>query len=70
MSPATLRTVFVPLLDGRDHDLPLSPDEVTVEQQQELAARYTGGPSWESDQAQRCSLDFARHLDQARNTIR
>ncbi|MFE9927384.1 hypothetical protein ACFYQA_39605 [Streptomyces sp. NPDC005774] len=41
-----------------------------MEQQQELAARYNGGPYWENDQAQRYSRDFAHHLDQARNAIR
>ncbi len=46
------------------------PEEMTVEQQQELAARYNGGPYWENDQAQRYGRDFAHHLDQARNAIR
>lgn len=39
-------------------------------QQQELAARYNGGPYWANDQAQRYGRDFAHHLDQARNAIR
>ncbi|MEY9815554.1 hypothetical protein RKD21_005811 [Streptomyces albogriseolus] len=49
-------------------DLPL--EEMTVEQQQELATRYNRGPYWENDQAQRYGRDFAHHLDQARNAIR
>ncbi|MEU3636261.1 hypothetical protein AB0H23_08555 [Streptomyces albogriseolus] len=49
-------------------DLPL--EEMTVEQQQELATRHNGGPYWENDQAQCYDRDFAHHLDQARNAIR
>ncbi|MFE5211985.1 hypothetical protein [Streptomyces sp. NPDC056600] len=45
-------------------------EEMTAEQQQELAARYNGGPYWENDKAQRYARDFAQHLDQARNAIR
>ncbi len=48
--------------------LPL--EEMTVEQQQELATRYNGGRTGEDDQAQRYGRDFAHHLDQARNAIR
>ncbi|MFD7700620.1 hypothetical protein [Streptomyces caelestis] len=48
----------------------VSREEMTVEQQQELAARYNGGSYRENDQAQRCGRDFAHHLDQARNAIR
>ncbi|MGW0927745.1 hypothetical protein [Streptomyces sp. NPDC002644] len=46
------------------------PEEMTLEQQQELAARYNGGPYWENDKAQGYGRDFAKHLDDARNAIR
>lgn len=39
-------------------------------QQQELAARYNGGPYWANDRAQGSGGDFAHHLDETRNAIR
>ncbi|MEV5613484.1 hypothetical protein [Streptomyces sp. NPDC052225] len=46
------------------------PEEMTDAQKQELAARYNGGPYWESGQAQRYGGDFADNLDNARKAMR
>ncbi|MFE5208973.1 hypothetical protein [Streptomyces sp. NPDC056600] len=46
------------------------PEEMTAAQKQELAARYNGGPYWQSEKAQEYGRQFTDHLDQARNAIR
>ncbi|MEU6662250.1 hypothetical protein [Streptomyces sp. NPDC046821] len=45
------------------------PEEMTTAQKQELAARYNGGPYWQSDKAQRYGGDFADNLDNARRAL-
>ncbi|NBE53364.1 transglycosylase SLT domain-containing protein [Streptomyces sp. YC537] len=44
-------------------------DRMTDAQYQELAARYNGGPYWESDDAQGYGRDFMRDLDSARAAL-
>lgn len=44
-------------------------DRMTDAQYQELAARYNGGPYWESDDAQRYGRDFVPDLPAARAAI-
>ncbi|MFI7011729.1 hypothetical protein [Streptomyces sp. NPDC050145] len=46
------------------------PEEMTAAQKQELAARYNGGPYWESEKAQGYGKDFAENLDNARRALR
>ncbi|MEV5730323.1 hypothetical protein AB0N50_31715 [Streptomyces pharetrae] len=65
-----IATEYLAQLKAESDFADVPPEEMTVEQQQELAARYNGGPYWENDQAQRYGRDFAHHLDQARNAIR
>ncbi|GHC59635.1 hypothetical protein RFN57_14895 [Streptomyces violaceochromogenes] len=45
-------------------------EEMTPAQYQELAARYNGGPYWETDDAQDYGRGFANNLDEARNALR
>jgi hypothetical protein len=45
-------------------------DEMTPAQYQELAARYNGGPYWESDQAQAYGRGFMSNVDDARQALR
>ncbi len=45
-------------------------DEMTREQMQELAARYNGGPYWQSDAAQGYGRAFDGELDEARAALR
>ncbi|MFR9673333.1 hypothetical protein [Streptomyces sp. TR02-1] len=45
-------------------------DELTPAQRQELAARYNGGPYWESDAAQAYGRGFANNADDARQALR
>jgi hypothetical protein len=45
-------------------------DEMTPAQYQELAARYNGGPYWESDQAQAYGRGFMNNVDDARQALR
>ncbi|WP_349017239.1 transglycosylase SLT domain-containing protein [Streptomyces luteolus] len=44
-------------------------DRMSDAQYQELAARYNGGPYWESDDAQSYGRDFMRDLDSARGAL-
>lgn len=46
------------------------PQEMTSAQYQELAARYNGGPYWESGKAQTYGHNFDRDLDNAREALR
>ncbi|MEV1020151.1 hypothetical protein [Streptomyces sp. NPDC050264] len=46
------------------------PEEMTQAQYQELAARYNGGPYWESDDAQAYGRGFSNDLDDARRALR
>ncbi|WP_052457152.1 hypothetical protein [Streptomyces sp. AcH 505] len=46
------------------------PQEMTSAQYQELAARYNGGPYWESGKAQTYGHNFDRDLDHAREALR
>ncbi|MGW0736269.1 hypothetical protein [Streptomyces sp. NPDC002851] len=45
------------------------PEQMTRAQMRELAARYNGGPYYESDMAQRYGEDFDRHVDEARGAL-
>ncbi|MFE5024824.1 hypothetical protein ACFRAO_16170 [Streptomyces sp. NPDC056656] len=45
-------------------------EEMTPAQYQELAARYNGGPYWQSDDAQAYGRGFNNDLDDARNALR
>jgi hypothetical protein len=45
-------------------------EEMTPAQYQELAARYNGGPYWETDDAQDYGRGFANNLNEARNALR
>lgn len=45
-------------------------EEMTPEQYQELAARYNGGPYWQTDDAQAYGRGFTNNLDEARNALR
>jgi hypothetical protein len=45
-------------------------DRMTPEQYQELAARYNGGPFWQSARAQAYARDFAAHRQQAADALR
>ncbi|MFJ4690360.1 hypothetical protein [Streptomyces sp. NPDC088766] len=45
-------------------------EEMTPAQYQELAARYDGGPYWQTDGAQAYGRGFAHNLDEARNALR
>ncbi|MFG2597997.1 hypothetical protein [Streptomyces sp. NPDC048462] len=45
-------------------------DEMTREQHQELAARYNGGPYWQSDDAQAYGRGFDINLDEARSALK
>ncbi|MEN1889095.1 hypothetical protein ACFY1B_23015 [Streptomyces mirabilis] len=45
-------------------------EEMTPAQYQELAARYNGGPYWQTDDAQAYGRGFTNHLDEARNALR
>jgi hypothetical protein len=45
-------------------------DEMTPRQYQELAARYNGGPYWESDAAQAYGRGFNDNIDNARQALR
>ncbi|MEU1448813.1 hypothetical protein [Streptomyces mirabilis] len=44
-------------------------EEMTPAQYQELAARYNGGPYWQTDDAQAYGRGFANNLDEARNAL-
>ncbi|MET9295408.1 hypothetical protein [Streptomyces sp. NPDC003077] len=44
-------------------------DEMTPTQYRELAARYNGGPYWESDQAQAYGRGFMKHLGKAKEAL-
>lgn len=44
--------------------------EMTTQQYQELAARYNGGPYWESDAAQAYGRGFNNNVDDARRALR
>lgn len=46
------------------------PDQMTRAQMQELAARYNGGPYYETDAAQGYGRGFDKRLDQAREALR
>ncbi|MBM9624753.1 hypothetical protein [Streptomyces zhihengii] len=46
------------------------PEKMTREQMQELAARYNGGPYYESADAQRYGRQFDQHLDEAKESLR
>ncbi|MGW3726862.1 hypothetical protein [Streptomyces sp. NPDC000851] len=45
-------------------------EEMTPAQYQELAARYNGGPYWQTDDAQAYGRGFTNNLDDARNALR
>ncbi|MER7675877.1 hypothetical protein [Streptomyces sp. NPDC096934] len=45
-------------------------EEMTPAQYQELAARYNGGPYWQTDDAQAYGRGFTNNLDEARNALR
>ncbi|WP_425247069.1 hypothetical protein [Streptomyces sp. NEAU-NA10] len=45
-------------------------EEMTPAQYQELAARYNGGPYWETDDAQAYGRGFTNDLNEARNALR
>ncbi|MET9394478.1 hypothetical protein ABZY20_29425 [Streptomyces sp. NPDC006624] len=45
-------------------------EEMTPAQYQELAARYNGRPSWQTDDTQGYGPGFANNLDEARNALR
>ncbi|MEU0986482.1 hypothetical protein [Streptomyces sp. NPDC005953] len=45
------------------------PEQMTRAQMQELAARYNGGPYYESDDAQAYGRGFDRKLDQAKEAL-
>lgn len=44
-------------------------DQMTPAQYQELAARYNGGPGWQTDDAQAYGRGFGYNLDQARQAL-
>ncbi|GHB22968.1 hypothetical protein GCM10010392_59110 [Streptomyces clavifer] len=44
-------------------------DQMTSAQYQELAARYNGGPGWQTDDAQAYGRGFGYNLDQARQAL-
>ncbi|MFP1625072.1 hypothetical protein ACLB9X_07660 [Streptomyces sp. 5K101] len=46
------------------------PDQMTRAQMQELAARYNGGPYYETDAAQGYGRGFDNKLDQAKEALR
>lgn len=48
----------------------VSPEQMTRAQMQELAARYNGGPYYETDAAQAYGRGFGNRLDQAREAMR
>ncbi|WP_330279691.1 hypothetical protein OHO83_20335 [Streptomyces sp. NBC_00569] len=45
-------------------------EEMTPAQYREPAARYNGGPYWQSDSAQAYGRGFDNNLDDARNALR
>lgn len=45
------------------------PEKMTREQMQELAARYNGGPYYDSDDAKAYGRGFDRRLDQAKEAL-
>ncbi len=45
-------------------------DQMTPRQYQELAARYNGGPYWQSDDAQRYGRGFLNNVGDAREALR
>jgi soluble lytic murein transglycosylase-like protein len=45
-------------------------EEMTPAQYQELAARYNGGPYWQTDDAQGYGRGFMNNLNDARNALR
>ncbi|MCX4596473.1 hypothetical protein OG819_44550 [Streptomyces sp. NBC_01549] len=45
-------------------------EEMTPAQYQELAARYNGGPYWQTDDAQAYGRGFTNNLDEVRNALR
>ncbi|MGH3911814.1 MAG: hypothetical protein ACRDTC_00145 [Pseudonocardiaceae bacterium] len=45
------------------------PQQMTVQQGQELAARYNGGPNWHSDHAQTYARDYAAHRADAAKAL-
>lgn len=46
------------------------PEEMTRAQMQELAARYNGGPHWESNDAQAYGRGFDNKLDEAEQALK
>ncbi|GHE46251.1 hypothetical protein CP980_34820 [Streptomyces vinaceus] len=46
------------------------PEQMTRAQMQEIAARYNGGPYYESDAAQAYGRGFDRKVDQAKEALR
>jgi hypothetical protein len=44
-------------------------DQMTPEQYQELAARYNGGPGWQTDDAQAYGRGFGYNIDEARRAL-
>ncbi|MEV5529699.1 hypothetical protein [Streptomyces prunicolor] len=45
-------------------------EEMAPAQHEELAARYNGGPYWQTDDAQAYGRGFMNNLDEARNALR
>ncbi|MCX4824701.1 hypothetical protein OG883_33570 [Streptomyces sp. NBC_01142] len=45
------------------------PDQMTPAQYQELAARYNGGPGWQTNDAQAYGRGFSRNIDDARQAL-
>ncbi|MFE0422787.1 hypothetical protein [Streptomyces sp. NPDC058953] len=44
-------------------------EQLTPEQYRELAARYNGGPHWQSEEAQAYGGRFARTQDEVRQAL-
>lgn len=62
--------VYLAQLKAESEFADVPAEEMTPAQYREPAARYNGGPYWQSDSAQAYGRGFDNNLDDARNALR
>lgn len=65
-----IATEYLAMLKQESTFADVPADRMTLEQRQELAARYNGGPYWEDTQAQAYGRAFGKNLDDAKDALK